>query len=82
MDFLSFLILAALLFNADYAAVFDGNGHAVRDIYTCIIAATRKTGGSVWGYKPLLLGQRLKTLAFSLRYGNTGKQYFHSSVQA
>ena len=50
--------------------------------YSKKIAATRKTGGSVWGYKPLLLGQRLKTLAFSLRYGNTGKQYFHSSVQA
>jgi hypothetical protein len=33
------------------------------------IAATRKTGGSVWGYKPLLPGQRLKALAFSFGSG-------------
>ena len=32
------------------------------------IAATRKTGGSRWGCKPPLLGQRLKALAFTL-YG-------------
>ena len=29
------------------------------------VAATRLTGGSRFGYKPLLLGQRLKALAFS-----------------
>ena len=34
------------------------------------IRTTRPTGGLLWGYKPLLLGQRLKTLAFSFGYGN------------
>jgi len=29
------------------------------------VAATRLTGGSRFGYKPLLLGQRLKALAFT-----------------
>jgi hypothetical protein len=29
------------------------------------VAATRKTGGSRFGCKPLLLGQRLKALAFT-----------------
>ena len=29
------------------------------------VAATRKTGGSRFGYKPLILGQRLKALAFT-----------------
>ena len=33
------------------------------------IMTTRQTGGLLEGYKPLLLGQRLKALAFSLRYG-------------
>ena len=32
---------------------------------TSIVAATRLTGGSRFGYKPLLLGQRLKALAFT-----------------
>ena len=31
-----------------------------------IIMTTRQTGGLLKGYKPLLLGQRLKALAFSL----------------
>ena len=31
----------------------------------CQVAATRLTGGSRFGYKPLLLGQRLKALAFT-----------------
>ena len=30
------------------------------------VAPTRKTGGSTDGYKPLMLGQRLKALAFAL----------------
>ena len=32
---------------------------------------TRPTGGLLQGYKPLLLGPRLKALAFSLGYGNS-----------
>jgi len=32
---------------------------------------TRKTGGLLQGYKPLLLGQRLKALAFSFSYGKS-----------
>lgn len=32
---------------------------------------TCQTGGLLQGYKPLLLGQRLKVLAFSLIYGNS-----------
>ena len=40
--------------------------------YKCIaIRTTRPTGGLLQGYKPLLLGQRLKALAFSLGYGNS-----------
>ena len=37
-------------------------------IYVIVIqvAPTRKTGGSTDGYKPLMLGQRLKALAFAL----------------
>ena len=31
-----------------------------------LVAPTRKTGGSTDGYKPLMLGQRLKALAFAL----------------
>ena len=30
------------------------------------VTPTRKTGGSTDGYKPLMLGQRLKALAFDL----------------
>ena len=33
--------------------------------FSKIVAATRLTGGSRFGYKPLLLGQRLKALAFT-----------------
>jgi len=33
---------------------------------TLKVAPTRKTGGSTDGYKPLMLGQRLKALAFAL----------------
>ena len=35
------------------------------------IITTRPTGGLHQGYKPLLLGQRLKALAFSLDCGNS-----------
>ena len=35
------------------------------------IRTTRPTGGLLQGYKPLLLGPRLKALAFSLGYGNS-----------
>ena len=34
-------------------------------MYFITVAATRLTGGSRFGYKPLLLGQRLKALAFT-----------------
>ena len=37
---------------------------------------TRQTGGLLQGYKPLLLDQRLKTLAFSLIYGNSAYTAF------
>ena len=40
-------------------------------IYILIIITTRPTGGLHQGYKPLLLGQRLKALAFSLDCGNS-----------
>ncbi len=36
------------------------------DIEKIPVAPTRKTGGSTDGYKPLMLGQRLKALAFAL----------------
>ena len=35
------------------------------------IRTTRPTGGLLQGYKPLLLGQRLKALAFSFGYENS-----------
>ena len=39
--------------------------HTAKRIYRRV-APTRKTGGSTDGYKPLMLGQRLKALAFAL----------------
>ena len=46
------------------------------------IITTRQTGGLLGGYKPLLLGQRLKALAFIFGYGKFAFAYFpqpHSS---
>jgi len=50
-----------------------------------IIITTRQTGGLLGGYKPLLLGQRLKALAFIFGYGKFAFAYFpqpHSSLIA
>ena len=43
------------------------------------IITTRQTGGLLGGYKPLLLGQRLKALAFILGYGKFDFPQLHSS---
>ena len=37
---------------------------------------TRKTGGLFQGYKPMILGQRLKALAFSFGCGNSAYAFF------
>lgn len=42
------------------------NTYTIIIIIRYTVAPTRKTGGSTDGYKPLMLGQRLKALAFAL----------------
>ena len=60
------------LFGRDIKTIGKHIVNAIHD--ELAVAATRKTGGSDAGYKPALLGQRLKALAVSLRCGNVASR--------
>ena len=58
--------------------MYLGEGNFILDIVSVyakkisLIRITRKTGGLLTGYKPVVIGQRLKALAFT-----TFKPYSH-----
>ena len=45
-------------------SVLHGKFRVYNDNISYLIRTTRKTGGLLTGYKPVVLGQRLKALAF------------------
>jgi len=45
--------------------VLHGKFRVYNDNISYLIRTTRKTGGLLTGYKPVVLGQRLKALAFT-----------------
>ena len=57
VDFIAVASFGLTCFGLGYT--FDKNNNKP-------VAPTRETGGSQDGYKPLMLGQRLKALAFAL----------------
>ena len=64
-------VIGALVHNTGSVLVITNSALLLKWKLKQKIITTRPTGGLHQGYKPLLLGQRLKALAFSLDCGNS-----------